>query len=634
MSIDLKRWPFFHLLKSEFIPEIHMVMLYGIWAKQAIYIIVKKNKNVYSLYYNKDEHSEIGDIHTAFHLKKIEELCGKNIKTFACSCSFVLALTAEGEVYCWKFDKCSFTVRWPIKYKPIRVSGFSKKRVVDIACGNFHFLVLTSDGEVYTWEDNICFVHDGIKDIANFDGSVRQVKHGLEKNNVVHIACGTKFNMVITDKNKLYGWGKNKQGQISTHSIIHSQEKYVYPRKIITFSDKIVKLVCGDQHTLALTNKGNIYAWGNNDCGQVGVNNRIKSSDPILEALIISDELLNELFSLSDCSRSIFEGLCKTAPSDDLTSDFIIQVEGQPIYVHKIIIKIRSQHFFFRIMFHHDGAEDVQSTSDTLPVYTISNKFSYVVYKAFLKYLYTGTIDLPLDNALELMELAEMYCETNLKKDCSQIIKQTITVSNVEILYNKAIEYNAEELKEFCFQFIWHHTTANILSEDYIKLDMSTQAKFIYRAIQNDVTITSSTFSSPNQNVKERNLEITTKKREMQKYEKKFLQCVLAEKIIPIDLKRWLFFHVLKPEFIPQIHMVMVYDNGIGVIIVTKCKNVYSLDYKEEYLKTGDTHTAQFLKEIQELRGKNIKTFAHSSRFILALTEEGEVCQSLYSLNK
>jgi len=44
----------------------------------------------------------------------------------------------------------------------------------------------------------------------------------------------------------------------------------------------------------------------------------------------------------------------------------------------------------------------------------------------------------------ELLELADMYCETNLIKDCSQIIKKAITVSNVAFFYNKAIEYNAK----------------------------------------------------------------------------------------------------------------------------------------------------------------------------------------------
>ncbi|EFN67523.1 RCC1 and BTB domain-containing protein 1 [Camponotus floridanus] len=140
MSIDLKRWPFFHLLKSEFIPEIHMVMLYGDCKHKTI--IVTKDKNVYILDY-KEEY-----LKTGFFLREIKELCGKNIKTFACGLYFILALTEEGEVYIWKFDKHRFIKKWPIKSAFTQVSGFNKKRIVDIACRFHHFLVLTSDGKV------------------------------------------------------------------------------------------------------------------------------------------------------------------------------------------------------------------------------------------------------------------------------------------------------------------------------------------------------------------------------------------------------------------------------------------------------------------------------------------------------
>lgn len=106
---------------------------------------------------------------------------------------------------------------------------------------------------------------------------------------------------------------------------------------------------------------------------------------------------------------------------------------------------------------------------DSSSVYTVSDKFSYIVYKAFLKYLYTGKIHLSTEKALgklklnvnwnyrnlttqklkrhfvtELMELAKEYGETNLIENCSQIIKQDITVSNVTFFYNKAIEYSAK----------------------------------------------------------------------------------------------------------------------------------------------------------------------------------------------
>jgi len=90
---------------------------------------------------------------------------------------------------------------------------------------------------VYAWEDNI-YIPDTNENTAIFNGSVRQIKHGLEKKNVVYITCGHKFNMVITDENKLYGWGQNDERQISFD---RAQKYYKCPREITTFSDKIGK---------------------------------------------------------------------------------------------------------------------------------------------------------------------------------------------------------------------------------------------------------------------------------------------------------------------------------------------------------------------------------------------------------
>jgi len=66
----------------------------------------------------------------------------------------------------------------------------------------------------------------------------KKVKHELDKKKVVRIACGAEFNIVVTDENKLYGWGDNRGGQIS---IFQAEKYYVYPREIITISDKIGK---------------------------------------------------------------------------------------------------------------------------------------------------------------------------------------------------------------------------------------------------------------------------------------------------------------------------------------------------------------------------------------------------------
>lgn len=82
------------------------------------------------------------------------------------------------------------------------------------------------------------------------------------------------------------------------------------------------------------------------------------------------------------------------------------------------------------------------------------------------------------------MQLADEYDETNLKKECSRIIEQTITTSNVIFFYSKAVEFNAKELEEFCFQFALLHMKTVILSEEYIKLDTSTKDIFMRRAAE------------------------------------------------------------------------------------------------------------------------------------------------------
>ena len=39
------------------------------------------------------------------------------------------------------------------------------------------------------------------------------------------------------------------------------------------------------------------------------------------------------------------------------------------------------------------------------------HQFSYSVYRAFLKYLYTDEVDLPPEDAIGLLDLANSYCE-------------------------------------------------------------------------------------------------------------------------------------------------------------------------------------------------------------------------------
>lgn len=246
--LGLRNWPIFNLLKLEFISQIRTVMVYGDCGNRAI--IVTKDKNVYSLGYNRDDHSKTdhfnSDTHIGIYPKKIEELCGKNIKTFACSSYLVLALTEEGEVYSWSFNEKHKSNVTPT---PTRVAGLSEKRIVDIACGSHHCLALTSDGQVYAWGENN-FGQVGNESTAIFDGSLpRQVKHDLEGKTVVRISCGSTFNMVITDEGKLYGWGNNENNQISIDNTSTTSNNFFHALNPSFSNSTSSKLMFNDKTT-------------------------------------------------------------------------------------------------------------------------------------------------------------------------------------------------------------------------------------------------------------------------------------------------------------------------------------------------------------------------------------------------
>jgi RCC1 and BTB domain-containing protein len=62
-------------------------------------------------------------------------------------------------------------------------------------------------------------------------------------------------------------------------------------------------------------------------------------------------------------------------------------------------------------------------------------EYSYDVYYAFLKYLYTDSVDIEAEKATGLLVLANDYKEEDLKLKCVNIIKSNITIENVCLLY-------------------------------------------------------------------------------------------------------------------------------------------------------------------------------------------------------
>jgi len=77
---------------------------------------------------------------------------------------------------------------------------------------------------------------------------------------VVHVACGKYHTAVISESGDVYAWGLESSGQLGLGS---SRTKAITPQKVEALCGLgVTQLSCGMYHTLALTDKGEVYSFG------------------------------------------------------------------------------------------------------------------------------------------------------------------------------------------------------------------------------------------------------------------------------------------------------------------------------------------------------------------------------------
>ena len=82
-------------------------------------------------------------------------------------------------------------------------------------------------------------------------------------------ATGRSHTLIVTESGKIYGSGENKFWQSTGTSGGDALEF----KLIQGFNDeKIVDCSCGAEFSIALTENGNMYTWGNPQYGQLGIN--------------------------------------------------------------------------------------------------------------------------------------------------------------------------------------------------------------------------------------------------------------------------------------------------------------------------------------------------------------------------
>ncbi|XP_025262596.1 RCC1 and BTB domain-containing protein 2 [Camponotus floridanus] len=389
------------------------------------------------------------------------------IRHIVCNSYICLALTFDGEIYTWGDIKNRSRIYYGTPNR-VQIEYKMEKEIVHIACGSSFVMALSKDGKLYSWGVNV-YGQLGINSTGDHPCDDPCLITSLRDVTIVKVVCGLEHSLALNSEGKIYSWGSNSKGQLGHGK---KTEREIKPVMLyVPVMGQISDIAAQDDKSVAINKIGHVYVWGHPFCYQIiwkPVRTQYSNIYDIFKYKIphIIHDSTNEKSNILEYLRAAFNDLS--------TSDLTIKIGEQLLYVHRTILKIRCE--YFRKLFQNNWAENNQSIIE-------HDQFSYNVYKAFLKYLYTDMVDyLTLEESFELLELCDEYNETKLEEKCIEIISENITVSNVALCYAKAIENNVKGLEEFCFQFALSQMTDVILSETFTELNESLKLDFMIKA--------------------------------------------------------------------------------------------------------------------------------------------------------
>nr|XP_054379371.1 probable E3 ubiquitin-protein ligase HERC4 isoform X6 [Pongo abelii] len=168
-----------------------------------------------------------------------------------------------------------------IVLEPRKSDFFINKKVRDVGCGLRHTVFVLDDGTVYT-----C----GCNDLGQLGHEKSRKKPeqvvALDAQNIVAVSCGEAHTLALNDKGQVYAWGLDSDGQLG---LVGSEECIRVPRNIKSLSDiQIVQVACGYCHSLALSKASEVFCWGQNKYGQLGLGTDCKkqTSPQLLKSLL------------------------------------------------------------------------------------------------------------------------------------------------------------------------------------------------------------------------------------------------------------------------------------------------------------------------------------------------------------
>ncbi|XP_044297824.1 X-linked retinitis pigmentosa GTPase regulator isoform X2 [Varanus komodoensis] len=167
------------------------------------------------------------------------------------------------------FGRSKFAENVPSKF------WFKNDKPLQVSCGDEHTSVVTENGKLYMFgSNNWGQLGFGTKNTVNKPTCVK----ALKPEKVKLAACGRNHTVIYTEQGNVYAAGGNSEGQLGLGDTEERSKFHLV--SFFTNQHKIIQLAAGSYTSAALTEGGQLFMWGDNSEGQIGLANEANAFVP------------------------------------------------------------------------------------------------------------------------------------------------------------------------------------------------------------------------------------------------------------------------------------------------------------------------------------------------------------------
>lgn len=206
--------------------------------------------------------------------------------------SHTLALKSDGTVWAWGYNYYGQLGRAPYNYTdsstPVQVYGLTD--VIAIAAGGNLSMALKKDGTVWQWgpesditAPNTCSIYTAPVQVSAITEPVVAIAAGGPAGAVAGSLI-TEVRMALTWDGQIYTWGANAWGQLG----IGATGAKCSPQLVSSLPAPAVQVAASGYHAVAHLEDGSLWAWGYNGSGQLGDGTTNYRLSPVQSASALS----------------------------------------------------------------------------------------------------------------------------------------------------------------------------------------------------------------------------------------------------------------------------------------------------------------------------------------------------------